>query len=52
MRAPVVMGEGSLPRLFAPPESEKAPLTAGFASMRPEGFEPSTLGLRVPCSTN
>jgi hypothetical protein len=20
--------------------------------VRPEGFEPSTLGLRVPCSTN
>jgi integrase len=30
----------------------KTPAVAGASDMRPEGFEPSTLGLRVPCSTN
>ena len=32
-------------------ERRKAPF-AGLSGMGREGFEPSTLGLRVPCSTN
>ncbi len=35
-----------------PPQTRKHPLMQVFSVMRAEGFEPSTLGLRVPCSAS
>jgi hypothetical protein len=36
----------------AAPLARESPASAGHPAMGREGFEPSTLGLRVPCSTN